>query len=287
MRKLLITFVFIFVFTYPCHAYSLFHKTEDPAIFFYTLTSPSRFIVVDKKNQLLTLFEQRNGIKLVKKLTAATGKNEGNKKTRGDERTPEGIYFITKRHKDREISVFGKRAFHLNYPNVFDIIAGRRGDGIYIHGTNRILKPNSTNGCITLNNSDLEKLAPYLSVNDTPIIITDTIVDPDLDSAVEIKKDSQQFREILKTLSITPEIFPLDSIKNLFFIRNETQAIADIHYYKYEAQYTRYLMHKRVYLNPASTHDWPTIHTIEVKAGIPTLLAFHPKKISYKKENME
>ncbi len=268
-------------------AHSLRQVTEDPAIFFYAQHTPSRFILVDKKNQLVTLIEQRDGLRLVKTLTAATGKNWGNKRLRGDERTPEGLYFITKRHKDREISVFGKRAYHLDYPNVFDTIAGRLGDGIYIHGTNRVLSPNSTNGCITLDNNDLEKLAPYLGVNDTPIIISETFIDQQLRNAVEIKKDSQHFQDILRALSFSPEEFPTENVTSLFFIRNGTQAIADIYYYKYFKQYTRYHLHKRVYLNPMSTHNWPNIHTAEVKAGIPTILAFHPIKSSQLKENME
>ncbi len=43
----------------------------------------------------------------------------------------------------------------------------------FIHGTNKKLNPNSTNGCITLNNNDLDELAPYLAVNTLPIIVLD------------------------------------------------------------------------------------------------------------------
>lgn len=150
-----------------------------------------------------------------------------------------------------------------------------------------MLRPNSSNGCITLNNNDLEKLEPYLGVNDTPIIISETLLDPQLGSAVEIEKNSRHFQEILRALSFSPEEFPTEDITTLFFIRNGAQAIADIYYYKYIEQYTRYHMHKRVYLNPTSTHNWPNVHTTEVKAGIPMILALHPIKSLHKRENLE
>ncbi|MFT5728507.1 MAG: murein L,D-transpeptidase YafK [Desulforhopalus sp.] len=101
------------------------------------------------------LFEQGESLKHILTFTCATGENPRTKKISGDAKTPEGVYFITEISQDNEITVFGSRAFHLDYPNVFfDKYDGNNGDGIFIHGTNKTLIPYSTNGCITLNNYD-------------------------------------------------------------------------------------------------------------------------------------
>jgi len=256
---------------------SLLQESAQPTILFYSTEKPARFIIVEKKNQRLILVEQLNGLKLTKKVFSATGENPGNKKLRGDERTPEGVYYITDFHKDNKISVFGNRAFHLDYPNVFDTLAGSLGDGIYIHGTNRELTPNSTNGCITLRNSDLDELATYLTVNDIPIIILNTLTVPSLSKVTELEKNDNRVKEILKALLFNPENFPTDNITNLYFIKNGSQAIADIHYYVYEKDHIRYQIHKRVYLIPALTDEWQNMLTLKTDS-IPTILALHPKK---------
>jgi len=276
--KLLLLAVFSPFLIVTCCVGSLLQESAHPTILFYSKDKPARFIIVDKKNQILILIEQLNGLKLVKKLISATGENPGTKTTRGDERTPEGLYYITELHKDNKITVFGNRAFHLDYPNVFDTIAESLGDGIYIHGTNKELTPNSTNGCVTLKNSDLDELAPYLTVNDIPIIILNALTDPQLNKATELEKNDSNFDEIIKALSFNPENFQTDNITNLYFIRHGSQAIAAIDYYVYEINHIRYQIHKRVYLTPALNNDWQTLHIIK-KFSIPTILALHPKKL--------
>lgn len=132
---------------------------------------PLHVILVEKDLQLLQVLEYDRSFKIIDRFFCATGQNIGKKLESGDSRTPEGIYFITKEYTDSKVTIFGQRAFHLDYPNYFDRGEGLDGNGIYIHGTNKKLEPNSTNGCITLNNKDLEKLAGYLKQDETPVVV--------------------------------------------------------------------------------------------------------------------
>ena len=132
-------------------------------------------VVVDKSRQRLVVFKYLGQPVVDYELPCATGEREGNKQRAGDERTPEGIYFITHRYRDRKVTIFGDRALHLNYPNACDRAESRGGDGIYIHGTNRPLRPRSTNGCIALDNRDLSLLDSLVRDHSTPVIVMDRL----------------------------------------------------------------------------------------------------------------
>jgi murein L,D-transpeptidase YafK len=107
------------------------------------------------------------------------------KRRAGDQRTPLGIYFIVDQLDTTRLDPkYGVTAFPLDYPNTLDRIAGRTGDGIWLHG----VPPGDerrpvwdTDGCIALANGDLEALAPRLELNATPVIVTRAmhLVDPD------------------------------------------------------------------------------------------------------------
>jgi len=140
----------------------------------YIAAKPIYCILVEKDRQRLRVLRHDGRLQVVAEYAAATGENPGPKENEGDSKTPEGVYFITKAYLDRKVSVFGTRAFHLNYPNYFDLREGRSGYGIYIHGTNRELRFNSSNGCVTLNNTDLDRLADYLTVG-TPVFIVPSL----------------------------------------------------------------------------------------------------------------
>ncbi len=143
-----------------------------------TMQRPVRMLLVVKNIQRLLLIEHDGRTpRILAQYVCSTGANTGNKRLRGDERTPEGVYFITQVYTDSKVTVFGRRAFHLDYPNYFDQLASRGGDGIFIHGTNRELRPNNSNGCVSLDNHDLEDLARYLSRDEVPILIV-----PNLDA---------------------------------------------------------------------------------------------------------
>ena len=91
----------------------------------------------------------------------------GPKRQRGDCKTPEGRYHITR----KGVSGNFHRFLHLSYPSVQDIKEARKrgvdpGDDIQIHGfpaefagkEDRMIKADWTHGCIALRNNDIAEL---------------------------------------------------------------------------------------------------------------------------------
>lgn len=152
-------------------------KTDHPAgafNFCYQGNIPeTRVLVVDLARQRLMVLNYLGEMTLEYEYPCATGANPGGKENEGDERTPVGIYFTTHRFKDRKITIFGDRAIHLNYPNPMDRAAGRKGNGIFIHGTNQPFKPRSTNGCIVVRNEDLAVVSKLIKEQLTPVVVVE------------------------------------------------------------------------------------------------------------------
>lgn len=137
-------------------------------------------ILVDKKTNTLILADYVGG-KLVekKRMRATLGKVKGDKEREGDLKTPEGIYgfdFLTT--PPRLAPKFGVMAFHMNFPNLFDQIAGRSGTNIMLHATNepdRLAREYDSEGCIVLKNEEISDLKPSIRVKLTPILIFDDL----------------------------------------------------------------------------------------------------------------
>ena len=281
-------FAFVAVILVIAHGLVLFHSSsrasnptaqpETLDLHIYAAEGPAHFLVVEKKHQKLKLFEQGTVLRLVKEYTCATGENFGNKRNSGDSRTPEGIYFITEIYEDKKVTVFGSRAFHLDYPNIFDSHAGRLGDGIFIHGTNKKLTPNSTNGCITLDNRDLDELAPYLTVNSLPVIILDADSEANFGDSLGITKGSEKMKDLLATFSFENSAMPIDNIKTLSSLRLRDQAVISLTYKVLEDQATQYQERRRTYLTQGANGRWRTLHAIHNQEPAPTLLAQKPIK---------
>lgn len=147
------------------------NRWEGPIVYHSAQNAPIHLILVEKAIQKLHLYRYDGSYQRIKTYSVGTGERKGPKRVENDEKTPEGIYFNTKIYRDRKVTIFGDRAFELNYPNAFDDIAGNGGHGIFIHGSNRKVTPNSTNGCVALNNHDLEDLDRRIEFDKTPIII--------------------------------------------------------------------------------------------------------------------
>jgi len=148
---------------------------------------PSYALLVDKSEQLLHLYGQEAyGPRLIKTFICSTGENLGGKKRRGDKRTPEGVYFFTGVIESKNLSsIYGIRAFPLDYPNFLDRVDFNKGDGIWLHGTDKPLTPNSTNGCIVLDNRDVVELSQYIRLRQTPIIIEEKVSYTSLGELIE------------------------------------------------------------------------------------------------------
>ena len=133
-------------------------------------------LVVETSTQTLFLFSFDGGFKTIENYGCSTGEVPGAKTRSGDSKTPEGIYFFTKKFEKRDLTpIYGPRAFPIDYPNILDRLRGRSGNAIWLHGTNKPLKPRDSNGCIVLTNLHIDALDPYIPLNRTPMIIVDTL----------------------------------------------------------------------------------------------------------------
>ena len=137
-------------------------------------------IVVDLPRARLYVVENSKGsLKVVRDHYAAMGRNGVGKQSRGDLRTPIGIYTITGFTDDRALpELYGAGAFPLNYPNIWDRHHRRDGSGIWLHGVPMAVgsrSPRSSEGCVTMANADLVALKPYLQAGKTPVILSDSL----------------------------------------------------------------------------------------------------------------
>ncbi len=148
-------------------------KIPDNLVAFGSDRVPQYAIIVEKQTQSLYLFSHENKTtREVLRFDCSTGEVPGPKTKSGDSKTPEGVYFFTKEHLKKDLSpIYGTRAYPMDYPNILDRVAGRDGNSIWLHGTNKPLKPRDSNGCVVLENSDIDALAKYITLNQTPIII--------------------------------------------------------------------------------------------------------------------
>jgi len=150
-------------------------QTVSPVIISFDTkeNSTEHFLAVEKETQQLSLFEYNGTVKKVQQFTCSTGKTPGAKTREGDSKTPEGVYFFKTIHEKEKLApIYGIRAFTTDYPNLPDRIAERTGTAIWLHGTNKVLKPMDSNGCVVLENTDVDKITKYISLNRTPIVIT-------------------------------------------------------------------------------------------------------------------
>lgn len=148
-------------------------------------------VIVEKKSQTLFLYSSsQEGAALSFQASCSTGEIQGVKQESGDKKTPEGIYFLNDEYEDRYLSpIYGKKAFPTDYPNLMDQRTGKNGSAIWIHGTNKPLKPMDSNGCVVLENADILRLADYISLNTTPVIMVESVAKTD-DAILTKKKEA-------------------------------------------------------------------------------------------------
>jgi murein L,D-transpeptidase YafK len=134
-------------------------------------------LLVEKKTQTLFIYSAKaKELSLEFKIPCSTGEIAGLKQKAGDKKTPEGIYFLKDEYEDKYLTpVYGKKAFPTDYPNFLDKRTGKNGSAIWIHGTNKELKPMDSNGCIALENSNILRVADYVNLDSTPIIMVEQI----------------------------------------------------------------------------------------------------------------
>ena len=150
-------------------------RVDDlPAPVLQMAPSQQHVIIVDTSRSRLFVYANDHGRpRYVTDFYISLGKNGVEKQRAGDQKTPLGVYTVIAA-RERLPDFYGPGAFPLDYPNEWDKVSGRNGHGIWLHGTpseTYARPPWATDGCIVLTNEDFKKLAKYVDVNRTPVVI--------------------------------------------------------------------------------------------------------------------
>ena len=144
--------------------------------------SVKKALLIDKSANRLYLYSRQKSGDLVEDVNdyyVTTGKLIGDKITKGDLRTPEGVYFVTSWISPSKLpSKYGVGAFPVNYPNELDKRNGKTGYGIWLHGTDKGFysrPPRDSEGCVVLTNIDLSSLKSEIKPGITPVVITNKV----------------------------------------------------------------------------------------------------------------
>ncbi|MDX8404761.1 MAG: L,D-transpeptidase family protein [Mariprofundus sp.] len=135
----------------------------------------------DKARNRMFVYRQDADGKL-RKITdeyVVTGSVKGDKKRRGDGRSPNGVYHFVKKLQGKELSsVYGPVAFPIDYPNALDQLHKKDGSGIWLHGyptdVNR-RPPQDTRGCFSLPNNRLLDIAKQVKLGKTWVIVGENL----------------------------------------------------------------------------------------------------------------
>lgn len=124
-------------------------------------------IVISKQSMSLTLYDSNGDV--VCRFPVAVGKHMGNKQRPGDMKTPEGEFTIEQiQNAASWVHDFGdgKGIIEGCYGNWFIRLKTPPHRGIGIHGTHdpASIGTRATEGCIRLNNNDLDSLKPMVHV---------------------------------------------------------------------------------------------------------------------------
>jgi len=134
---------------------------------------------VDKKARTLSVWGRKGEqIRKFAEFSSDMGKKSGDKTSRGDHRTPEGIYFLQTMLDGKQIpyELYGKRAFTTDYPNFFDRRMGKTGNGIWLHAIpEKETLERGSRGCVVVRNDTILELTQYVKLGQTPIIISDEL----------------------------------------------------------------------------------------------------------------
>ena len=144
-------------------------------------------IVISKESMTLNLFDSDGG--LIFSFPVAVGKNYGNKEKVGDMKTPEGDFTVA---QIQDASAWthdfkdGKGVIAGCYGNWFIRLKTPPHTGIGIHGTHapESIGTRATEGCIRLNNADLDKLKPLVRVG-MSVTIESSVKDMEADGRTE------------------------------------------------------------------------------------------------------
>lgn len=150
-----------------------------PGEFLVLEPSVRHAIAVDASKSRLYLFSHENGkLRLLADFYVSIGKLGMDKRVEGDQRTPQGMYFVGRRIPGAKLPhLYGKGALTLNYPNDWDRAVGRGGSGIWLHGAppDQFARlPEASDGCIVLANPDMLQVMNTIEGR-TPVLVRDQL----------------------------------------------------------------------------------------------------------------
>ena len=141
----------------------------------------SKAFVVDKSRRILRVYDRSGELpKLLAEYPADIGKRDGDKVRENDHRTPVGIYFLLKKLTQPEIpfDLYGSLAFTTDYPNVFDRRLAKTGYGIWLHAIpDSVALTRGSRGCVVVRNDVIQKVADFVELEQTPIVIADELTE--------------------------------------------------------------------------------------------------------------
>jgi murein L,D-transpeptidase YafK len=136
-------------------------------------------VVVDADKSRLYLYRNENGKPTyVADYYVTLGKNGSDKFLEGDKRTPIGIYFAGNKLTKELPDFYGGIAYPLNYPNEWDRRQGKKGYGIWLHGTpsdTYSRPPLASDGCLVMANPELKSLEPVFKSGKTLFVIANNM----------------------------------------------------------------------------------------------------------------
>ena len=144
-------------------------------------------IIISKETMTLTLYDSDSLV--VCRFPIAVGKALGNKQRRGDMKTPEGLFSIEQiQNAETWCHDFGdgKGIIEGCYGNWFLRLKTPPHKGIGIHGTHdpASIGTRATEGCIRLENSNLDSLKPLVHIG-MAVRIESSVADRNADGIVE------------------------------------------------------------------------------------------------------
>ena len=150
-----------------------------PAEFLALAPTVRQAIAIDASKSRLYLFSNEDGkLRLTGDYYVSVGKLGMGKLEEGDQRTPQGIYFIGREIPGVKLPEFyGKGALTVNYPNDWDKAVGRSGSGIWLHGSppDQFARlPQASDGCMVLSNADLIHLMRTVD-RFTPVLVRERL----------------------------------------------------------------------------------------------------------------
>ncbi len=170
MKKYFFTLLSLLAFLlFPCSLLASWTEYLSPY-------APGFFFAADKSRGLLFQIEGNNpGVS--RAFPCIHGRVEGDKEKQGDLRTPEGIYFITRKITQKlNFMEYGPHAFAINYPNPVDRLRKKTGGGIWLHSKGQSIAGIQTRGCLALEQIDICELLPVLAPG-TPLLIAERLAD--------------------------------------------------------------------------------------------------------------